>query len=374
VLYIWVAEADAPLEAVRRSFTSFAAGATFDLQVTAVPPDSLRLSLLSARLAGEPLPDAVWGDQDDLADLRFDGLLAPLEPGLVDMNADAFARAASEGARADAQLWGFPVLLKDALLLYHNRALAANLPTTSDELIAQSRAALDAEQYGLVAPWAEARWLLAWYSGFGGALTSDDGERPTLNTPAMLDALNLTLELQRAAPPDLLRYREGRRLFRNGSVAFALDGDWSLPLYSDPALALDLGIAALPRVAATGRAAVAPRGASYLLVLADGDSQAQPLLTALLSHLATVETQRELATASGRLPALRAALDGFAPANAAQAAALVAAADTPGLPPTGAARCAQRAVENQLALVLAGDQPKERAPEAMQREAEACAT
>jgi ABC-type glycerol-3-phosphate transport system substrate-binding protein len=369
-----VAEADAAFEGVQRSLRSFAANAGFDLELTAVPPDSLRLGLLSARLAGEPLPDAVWGDQDDLADLRFDGLLAPIDTEIVKLNLDAFARPAYEGGGAEGQLWGFPVLLKDALLLYHNRALAASVPTTSDELITQSRAALAPEQYGLVAPWAEARWLLAWHVGFGGTLTSDDGERPALNTPAMLDALNLTIELQRAAPPDLLRYREGRRLFRSGTVAFALDGDWSLALYTDPAITLDLGVAPLPRVAATGRVAAAPRGASYVLLLADADPQALPLLNGLLGYLAQDATQQELAAATGRLPALRGALDAFQPTEPAQAAALVGAADAPGLPPTRVARCAQRAVENQLALVLAGDQPQERAPEAMQREAESCAT
>jgi arabinogalactan oligomer/maltooligosaccharide transport system substrate-binding protein len=323
----------------------------------------------SDALAGLPPPDLVWSSTEDLGFLQRDGMLQPADDRL---EASTFLPAVIEGATLDGQRWGTPLAAQGALLLLYNRALVEQPPRTTDDLIVQSRARAGGDNYGLVAGWAEPRWLLAWLAGFGGAPLSADGQ-PTLDTPQMLSALNLLKELRVAGPPAPSTYEAGVKLFRQGRAAFALDGDWSLDHYRVYSDTLDMGIAALPTIPATGRVAAAPLGGVYLMygrALA-GARREQAL--ALGIALAQPSAQSRIARQIGQLPALRSALsDPAVAADPALLAAVSQAERAPGLPPTIALHCAWRAIGAELAPVLLGDLTPADAARNMQASAEAC--
>jgi ABC-type glycerol-3-phosphate transport system substrate-binding protein len=189
----------------------------------------------------------------------------------------------------------------------------------------------------------------------------------------MLSALNLLKELRVAGPPPPSTYEAGVKLFRQGRAAFALDGDWSLDHYRIYSDTLDMGIAALPAIPATGRAAVAPLGGVYLMYSRslEGAQRAQAL--ALGGALAQPPAQARIAGQIGQLPALRSALsDPAVAADAALLAAISGAERAPGLPPTIALHCAWRAIGAALAPVLLGDLTPADAARDMQASAEAC--
>ncbi len=371
-LRLWTTERDEGLELLRTLADEFAKQAGFAITVVPKTSDGLRIGMIAATLTDDPRPDLIWGDQDDLAGLLADGQLQAFGPADA---ASAFIPALVTNASSLGQIWGQPIATKDGLLLFYNRSLLAQSPTTTDELIVQSRAARREDRYGLVQGWTEARWLLAWLNGFGGAPTSADGLQPTLNTPQMLNALNLLRELWVAAPPDQRSYADGNGRFGAGKVALAIDGDWALAGYRSISPTLDLGIAPLPRVPATGRLAAPVLGGSYLMFQRDLKDAELDQARSFAAFLAEPEVQLRIALALKRLPALRSLLaDAQISADPALAAAAAQAEAAIGLPPTRVMRCALRAISAQLPELLAGNIDQQQAAEGMQLRADQCAT
>lgn len=369
-LTLWAVAQGAELEALRRLVDDLAGASGTQVLVVGKSADALLADIRADTLAGLPPPDLIWGTQDELGLLMRGDLLQPAADGLPDQ---AFLPATLAGATVAGQRWGTPLAAQSALLLLYNRKLVSAPPRTTDELIARARAQVGGGTFGLVAAWAEPRWFVAWLSGFGGATLGADG-RPTLDTPQTVAALNLLKELRPAGPPPPSTYEEGVELFAQGRAAFAIDGDWSLAGYREFSDTLDLAVAPLPVVPATGRVAAAPLGGIYLMyshLLADARrDQALALGRALADPAAQLRIAAEL----HRLPALAAALADPAVTSDPTLAAIAAQAPgAAGLPPTGALRCAWDGIQSQLAPVLLGEQTQEDAARAMQASADACA-
>lgn len=369
-LSLWTTEQGKALELVRELVQEFGEQVGVQVHVVAQSPDNMRIDLITALLTNKALPDIIWGNQDDLAELLIDGQLQPVgEVG----GAGNFIPAAIMGATFEGQLWGMPISTQDFLLLFYNRAMVQQLPATTDELISLSGAFREANQYGMVAGWTEARWVLAWLNGFGGSPTTPDGMQPTLNTPQMLSTLNLLLELYLKTPG--IGYAEGSTLFAGGQVAMAIDGDWAFPMYNLPGAGLDLGIAPMPRVPATGRLAASAPNISYLMFLRTLNGEKLILAHTLAGYLATPNVQTRIARTVQRLPALRVALATPAITSDPLLAAAAAQADEAiGLPPTRALRCALRGIESQLESAFTNEHEvdQQQILEAMQQTATAC--
>jgi ABC-type glycerol-3-phosphate transport system substrate-binding protein len=360
-----VGEPEATVAALRALATEYAASGGVVIELSAKPPDTLRMSVAGVGLTGDPPPDMIWADQETLAGLRADGQLQPATPAgdpLPGLLADA---------TADGKLWGVPLTAQGGLLLLYNRKIAAGPPATSDELITRSRAG----GAGLVMSWEEPRWLLPWLYGFGGALTGGADGAPTLDTSEMRSALGLLRELAVASPAVVKTYRGGQRWFGAGEVAFAVDGDWAMPEYRTLTETLDLGVAQMPVVPATGRRALPIIGGTFLMLQRDLAGADLGRALSFAAFLEQPETQAGLASALGRLPASREALtDPAIRADPALAAAAAMAAQAPGLPPTKAARCALFGIDVWLPSLLRGTLDQAETASNMQREAEACVT
>ncbi|GAB4208038.1 MAG: extracellular solute-binding protein [Roseiflexaceae bacterium] len=368
-LRIWAAVREPQEAALRRMLEETAAAAQIEVSVTTRSPDALYADLTADRLAGEPMPDLVWASQEELALLQRDGLLQPAQDGVA---AADLLPATVIGATIGGQRWGTPVAASGALLLLYNKQLTSDVPATTDELIVRSRALNRDGQTGLVAGWAEPRWFVALLTGYGGALVGADGA-PTLDTPEMLSALNLLKELRVAGPDSPSTYADNARLFRRGNAAYALDGDWALDSYRQYTDTLELGIARMPVVPATGRVAAPPLNGLYLMYSSELAGtrleQARALALALLQPAAQSRVARDL----GVLPALRSALAD--PALQQQPGLAAAAAQTDGalgLPADKRLRCAWDALALWLPAVLLDEQTPEQATARMQQDAQTC--
>lgn len=368
-LILWAVAEGSRLDAIKRLVADLRRPEDVEVIVVGKSASGLVTDIRTDALAELPPPDLIWSGTEDLGFLQREGMLQPADDQL---EASAFLPAVIEGATLDGQRWGTPLAAQGALMLLYNRALVAQPPRTTDDLIVQSRAHEGGDNYGLVAGWAEPRWLLAWLAGFGGALLGADGQ-PTLDTPQMLSALNLLKELRVAGPPTPSTYEAGVKLFRQGRVAFALDGDWQLDHYRIYSDTLDMGIVALPVIPATGRTAVAPLGGVYLMYGKSLVGARREQALALGSALAQPPAQSRIASQIGQLPALRSALSDPAVAAAPALLASVPQAErAPGLPSTIALHCAWRAIGAKLAPVLMGELTPADAARDMQASAEAC--
>jgi arabinogalactan oligomer / maltooligosaccharide transport system substrate-binding protein len=370
-LRIWIAEEGTALVAVQGVVERFAQAEGQPIRVLAVPPAALRTSLISGELINRPPPDLLWADQDDLAELLAEDLLLPVD-GWV--NTEDFLPATLQGAEAGGKLWGVPVLAQGGLLLYYNRALLPNPPRTTDELIVAARATGNSENFGLLMPWGQPRWLLALLQGFGGAPTDPAGEVLTLDTPEMVQALNLLVTLRDTLVDDPPQYGRSQRIFGQGYAAMLVDGQWAAETLRTYSETLDLGVTALPNTPASGRPTLGYLGGSYLMAYRELPPERRELAEKLARLLAEPQTQQELASATVRLPASKAGLT--TPALAADpvlAALAMHAAQARGLPPTRTMRCALAAIEERLGWLFAGDLDAGETAAAMQRDAEACA-
>jgi ABC-type glycerol-3-phosphate transport system substrate-binding protein len=364
-----VADDPATLDLLEALAAEFSAATGSPVTVLARAVDTLHLSLAAAELANEPPPDLIWADQNALAVLLAAEQVQPLPANIA---ADSLA-ALQAAARADGALYGAPMAASGALLLLYNRELVAAPPTTSDELILRARTASSANTAGLVMFWDDVRWFLPWFYAFGGALAGGDGSRPTLDTPALSQTIELMRELYVAAPPEGEAYIPGQRRFAAGTAAFAIDADWALPRYQAVSDTLDLGIAPLPRVPATGRMAAPVLNGNFLMLHRDVNGPTQQAALDFIAFMQRPAVQAQIPAALGRLPALRSALsDPAIQADPWLAAAAQQAENAPALPPTVVARCALYGIGVWLPTVLDGRVPAEEAPQRMQREAEAC--
>jgi arabinogalactan oligomer / maltooligosaccharide transport system substrate-binding protein len=368
-LVLWAIAQGPELDALRALIGDLSIPLGAQVVVVGKTADGLLADLRADALAGLPPPDLIWGTQDELGLLQQDGMLQPPADGLDD---GTFLPAVLAGATVGEQRWGTPVAAQGYLLLLFNRKLADNPPRTTDDLIARARQLTGGGRYGMVAAWAEPRWFTAWLHGFGGQ-PIDAAGAPTLDTPQMIAAMNLLKELRGSGPPPPVSYQDGVRTFRRGEAAFAIDGDWSLERYRAYSETLDLGIAPLPAVPATGRPATSTMGGIYLMfnraLSAPGLEQGRALARALVEPGSQARIARKL----HRLPALRAALtDPAVTGDPALAAAAQQAEGAPGLPPTKQLRCAWDAIRAQLPPVILGEQSQEEAASAMQSSAQRC--
>jgi ABC-type glycerol-3-phosphate transport system substrate-binding protein len=368
-LIVWAAAEGPQLEVLQRLFAEVGRSLGVETRVVGKSADGLLSDVRAATLAGLPLPDLFWATQDELGIFQNQDILQPAADALPP---NVFLQATLAGATLAGKRWGTPLAAQGSLFLLYNKKLVGGPPRSTDELIVAARRQVAGDRFGLVAAWAEPRWLAAWLAGTGGAPLAADGT-PSLDTPQMLGALNLLKELRAAGPPPPSTYAEGVRLFRDGRAAFAIDGDWSLESYREYTDTLDLGIAPMPRIPASGRVAAPPLGGIYLMYAKTLDGEKLGHAGALGAALAMPESQARIAAELGLLPALREALQSPAVQNdSALAAAATQAGDAPGLPPTRALRCAWGGMRAELPPVLLGEIAPEDAGRLMQSSAENC--
>jgi ABC-type glycerol-3-phosphate transport system substrate-binding protein len=368
-LTLWAVASGPQLAALQAIIGELSRDLAAPVTVIGKSANGLHADLRANELAGLPPPDLIVGSQDDLGLLHRAGAI---QPAGDELDASAFIPATIAGATLDGERWGMPLAARGFLLLLYNRRLVEAPPRTSDELIVGARQQTAGDRYGLVAGWAEARWFVTWLNGFGGAAVGPDGT-PTLDTPQTVAALNLLKELRVAGPPPPSTYTEGVALFAQGHAAFAIDGDWAIAGYRQYTDTLDLAVAPLPVVPATGKVAAPPLDGVYLLYSKTlGGTRLEQART-LGRALAQPATQARLARALGYLPALRAALaDPAVTSDPVLTAAAAQLDGAPGLPPIPGLRCAWGAIEAELPPVLLGEVTQEDAARRMQERAMAC--
>ncbi|HSG28156.1 MAG TPA: extracellular solute-binding protein, partial [Candidatus Krumholzibacterium sp.] len=218
--------------------------------------DQLHSQFQTASLAGGG-PDLVYGPSDKIGPYSVMGLIRPLE----DIFESSFFAMYEESSvpALDGHIFAVPDQIGNHLMLVYNRKLVGKVPADSDEWIEMCRSiSVDSdgdgfpEVYGIVFNTVEPFWLVPFLGGFNGWIFDDDFV-PTLDTPAMAAALAFLSDLRNKYMilPKECNYELSDTMFKKGQAAFLINGPWSLKGYIRAGM--DIGVAPIPRISATGR-------------------------------------------------------------------------------------------------------------------------
>ncbi|MEM9410098.1 MAG: extracellular solute-binding protein [Planctomycetota bacterium] len=280
--------------------------------------EELRSGFQAAALAGIG-PELIFGPSDPLGTFATMGIVRDMSPWIDQASqADFVDQALTYLPSRENPEQDILVQVGDRvgnhLALVYNRNLISIPPKTTDELVAM---AVDAtkelpnrKQYGLVWNFIEPFFLVPFLTGHGAWVFEEDGVTPNLDTDECVAGLKFVADLQNKyhVMPANCDYETADSLFKDGSAAMIINGDWSWSQYlANPDI--DAAVAPLPVVSSTGipmGPMVATKGYS-LNVSADGP-QADAAMK-FVKFMTSVESQREFMTRLKTLPSRKVLLD-----------------------------------------------------------------
>ena len=277
-------------------------------QIQFVPYDTENLhTQFQAAAAAGGGPQIIFGPSDQVGPLSLTRLIKPLDAILPAGFFDRFVPQALD--TLDGHLYAAPDQVGNHLTLCYNRKLVAKPPETTEEFLALAKkltkpgAGNTSGVYGFAMNLTEPYWLAPFLAGFGGWVM-DRSRRPTLDAPAMVEALSFLRDLKtgRNIMPRESDYQIAETLFKEGKAAMIINGPWSWSGYRKAGI--DLGVAPIFRLP-NGRWAspmTASKGYSINARVTDAEL---PGLVELIDYLTSPAAELRSARALGILPSHR---------------------------------------------------------------------
>lgn len=273
-----------------------------EVTVEFVPYDTenLRQQFISAASGGAG-PQLIFGPSDQVGPLSVTKLIQPLDQVMPAGFFDRFVPQALD--TLDGHLWSAPDQVGNHLVLCFNRKLIPQAPTTHEEFLQLAKAQSKGGAYGFAMNVMEPYWLAPFLAGFGGWVMDDAGQ-PTLDTPAMREALAYLADLKNAQGimPRESNYENAHTLFQEGKAAMTVNGPWSWADYRKAGV--DLGIAPLWTLP-NGRRATPMTASKGYSINANVKSAELPAVIALVEFLTSPEAETLEAVELGVLPSHR---------------------------------------------------------------------
>jgi maltose-binding protein MalE len=264
-----------------------------EIQHTPYETEQLRTQFQTAA-AGGGGPDLVFGPSDQVGPLSLLKTIRPLDRDLPAGFLDRYVPGSLD--TLDGHVYAAPDQVGNHLVLCFNRKLVPKAPETAEEFTALARRLTRGRVYGFAMNLTEPYWLVPFLGGYGGWVM-DGAARPTLDTPAMVEALTFLKSLRdEKVLPRECDYQIAETLFKEGKAAMVVNGPWSWSGYRKAGV--DLGIAPLFRMpgGAWAQPMVASKGYS---ISVNVPAEKMPLLTELVEFLtspeASLRSVRELA-------------------------------------------------------------------------------
>ena len=215
----------------------------------AVPYDAYHSKLEAAAPRGNG-PDLFIGAHERIGGWVAAGLIAP-----VPLDAPLYHPATVAALTWEGQTWGVPLAWK-CVALFYNKSMMEAPPATTDDLSWMLIAFRENNLYGLVYEAATPYYHAAWMHGFGGGVFKDvPGADPVvaLDQPGNAASMEYIHSLiERDMIPDEATSALVTQLFNDGKAAMVINGPWFL---GEVAKNIDVGVAPLPVVSATGKPA-----------------------------------------------------------------------------------------------------------------------
>tara|TARA_S200000501_G_scaffold139481_1_gene131829 strand:+ start:257 stop:2446 length:2190 start_codon:yes stop_codon:yes gene_type:complete len=224
------------------------------IQLTYRETEELRSTFQAAAMGGSG-PELIYYPSDQVGTFATMGLLKSLDSEFDSTFFNQFADEAIISFKNKKWLVGDVV--GNNLMLIYNKDFIDNPPQNTDELIRIGKEnTIDLnndgkiDRYGLVWNYTEPYFYVPWIGGFGDWLIKNDNE-PNLNTSANIAGFNFIKSLrdEHKIVPVECDYETANAMFKTGSAAMIINGDWSLGDYSG---IVNYDIAPLPKVSQTG--------------------------------------------------------------------------------------------------------------------------
>ncbi len=335
--------------------------------------DDLRNEFRAESLNGQP-PELVRAPGEFTGPFSELTIVRPLDEIFSKDALDQYLTGALAGATTQGKLWGLPDNYGNHLMLLYNKALVTDVPPNTNAWIAQLKTLTDAGvgQYGLAYPLNEAYWLIPWLAGFGG-WPMDATDRPVLDTLEMTNALQFLYDLKatHGVVPAEADYDAAFDYFRQGKAAYIIDGTWNLDRYTG--LGIDVGVAPLPVVSATGLKPASMATGRYWFISEKAEGAALDAAARFIEFMTSANAQGQWLAKTKRLPSFKAvAGSDLITEDPILTGAMTQLRVARGVPPALDMACVWSGIDAHLVEVMAGARTPENAAAAMQADAEAC--
>ena len=295
-LVIWHDKEDAVIAALE----TYLAAAAPDLEIIFEKKTSLTDSLKLVGNDPSAAPDMFIFAHDKVGVFAEMGILAPIQPLLEEGALENYLPMTLAAATYKDTLYQLPLYFETLLFMYNRRYMQdEEVPATTDELLTYMENNTGRGRYGFVEQHSTAYYSAAWIHGYGGSIIDDAGV-PFPDAQAVKDALNYHSKFV-ALMPGETEYNTVNTLFLEGKADATIGGPWMVP--SARAAEIDLGIAPMPIVDATGEALAPYSGVQGIHVLNFAAQQKTDAVKKLLAALTDPTIGIDLALASGCAPA-----------------------------------------------------------------------
>ena len=307
-IVIWHDKEDAVAEVLQNYLDE----ALPDLNITLEKKTSLTDSLKLVGNDPSSAPDMFIFAHDKIGVFAEMGILAPVEDLLPEGELSNYLGMTAEAATYKGTVYQLPLYFETLLFMYNRKYMTDDMvPSTTEELYSYMEANTGRDRYGFVEQHSTAYYSAAWIHGFGGEIISADGV-PFPNPDAVRDALEYHLKFVQLMPGET-EYSTVNTLFLEGKADSTIGGPWMVP--SAREAGIDLGIAPMPTVDATGEQLAPYSGVQGVHVLTYAAENKADAVRAVLEALCSPEIGVQLALASGCAPARAECYDDEAVAN-----------------------------------------------------------
>lgn len=307
-IVIWHDKEDAVAEVLQNYLNE----ALPDLNITLEKKTSLTDSLKLVGNDASSAPDMFIFAHDKIGVFAEMGILAPVEKLLPEGELSNYLGMTTEAATYKGTVYQLPLYFETLLFMYNRKYMTDDMvPSTTEELYSYMEANTGRDRYGFVEQHSTAYYSAAWIHGFGGEIISADGV-PFPNPDAVRDALEYHLKFVQLMPGET-EYSTVNTLFLEGKADSTIGGPWMVP--SAREAGIDLGIATMPTVDATGEQLAPYSGVQGVHVLTYAAENKADAVRAVLEALCSPEIGVQLALASGCAPARAECYDDEAVAN-----------------------------------------------------------
>jgi maltose-binding protein MalE len=275
-----------------------------DISYVHYDPENLHTQYQSAASGGGG-PQILFGASDLVGPLSLTQLIRPLDTTMPAGFFDRFVPQALD--TLDGHLYATPDQVGNHLALCYNKKLVPKAPETTDEFIATAKRLTKGGAYGFAMNLKEPFWLAPFFGGFGGWVM-DERRQPTLDSPAMTQALAFLRDLKakQGIMPAESDYEISETLFKEGKAAMIINGPWSWSAYRKAGI--DLGIAPIFKLP-NGRWAQPMVGSKGYSINANVKDDELPALVELITYLTSPEAELKNALELGILPSHKQAYD-----------------------------------------------------------------
>ena len=196
--------------------------------ITYVPPEILRERYRTEQREGYG-PTLLMGPDQWGPILYGEGQIADLTPLAPETLLKTISPPSLQSVQQGDALIGLPYEMR-GVVLYRNKALISQAPTTLDELITLARSATHAD---IIGAYLERSFFYsgAHLNGIGGRLMDGSGN-PVFNDGKGLEWVDLLRRFEEAGPTEFLANRDLER-FKAGKVGMIIDGTWNLQAIKD---------------------------------------------------------------------------------------------------------------------------------------------